>query len=216
MGGERDLFGQFQRPLEFNSQGTLQLPVIGDTTGGANCVAPGDSRVRAMCRGRHRVENRMGMRHTTYFADRTVIFVQIVPLCLGKVSWVTKPRAHHSTAVLSELDNLRMTPASFLLQRGRRRRPRDSRDRAPVNVQREPKDSDGVAHQQLQSSFAITYEDRMAWPRLRASETKASRSLRILRLDTSDIGGKLAREVKATDMENLQAVIYLTKGARVM
>ena len=32
--------------------------------------------------------------------------------------------------------------------------------------------------------------------------------LRIVRLEASRIGGKLAREVKATDMSNLQAVIY--------
>ena len=48
------------------------------------------------------------------------------------------------------------------------------------------------------------------------AETKASRSLRIVRLEASNIGGKLAREVKTTDMSNLQAVLYLVKGARVM
>ena len=37
-----------------------------------------------------------------------------------------------------------------------------------------------------------------------------------MRLEASHIGGKLAREVKVTDMANLQAVIYLAKGARVM
>ena len=37
-----------------------------------------------------------------------------------------------------------------------------------------------------------------------------------MRLEASNIGGELAREVKAADMENLQAVLYLAKGARVM
>ena len=46
--------------------------------------------------------------------------------------------------------------------------------------------------------------------------SKASRSLRILRLETCNIGGKLARGVQATDMRNLQVVIYLVKGARVI
>ena len=32
--------------------------------------------------------------------------------------------------------------------------------------------------------------------------------MRIVRLEASHIGGKLAREVKAADMNNLQAVIY--------
>eukprot|EP00614_Pseudopedinella_elastica_P013636 CAMPEP_0172584704 /NCGR_PEP_ID=MMETSP1068-20121228/4320_1 /TAXON_ID=35684 /ORGANISM="Pseudopedinella elastica, Strain CCMP716" /LENGTH=66 /DNA_ID=CAMNT_0013378979 /DNA_START=22 /DNA_END=223 /DNA_ORIENTATION=+ len=41
-----------------------------------------------------------------------------------------------------------------------------------------------------------------------ASETKASRSLRIMRLEASRIGDKLAREVKAADTNNPQAVIY--------
>ena len=35
------------------------------------------------------------------------------------------------------------------------------------------------------------------------------RSLRIVRLEASHIGGKQAREVKAAHMSNLQAVIYL-------
>ena len=37
-----------------------------------------------------------------------------------------------------------------------------------------------------------------------------------MRLKASNTGGKLAREVKATDVDNLQAAIYLAKGARVM
>ena len=45
-------------------------------------------------------------------------------------------------------------------------------------------------------------------PRLRASETKASRSLRIMRLEAFNIGGKLASEVKAADMNILLAAIY--------
>ena len=41
----------------------------------------------------------------------------------------------------------------FLLQRGRRERSRDSRERAPVYALCEPQESDEVAHQQLQSIF---------------------------------------------------------------
>ena len=37
-----------------------------------------------------------------------------------------------------------------------------------------------------------------------------------MRLEAPNIGAKLAREVKVTDMDNLQDVIYLAKGARVM
>ena len=51
--------------------------------------------------------------------------------------------------------------------------------------------------------------------KLRSKDTKAKTefgfprlSLRILRLEASHIGGKLAREAKAADMSNLQAVIY--------
>ena len=38
----------------------------------------------------------------------------------------------------------------------------------------------------------------------------------IVRIEASHSGGKLAREVKAADMNGLQAVLYLAKGARVM
>ena len=69
-----------------------------------------------MCRGRHRVETRVGMRHVTYFADRTGTVVQMLLLTLGNsVSFclsVTKFRARiHVAAVLSELHNARMAPA---------------------------------------------------------------------------------------------------------
>ena len=37
-----------------------------------------------------------------------------------------------------------------------------------------------------------------------------------MRLEPTKIGGKLARKVKAADMNNIQAVIYLAKGARVV
>ena len=40
--------------------------------------------------------------------------------------------------------------------------------------------------------------------------------MRILRFQSPNTGGELPRNVKATDMDNLQAVIYLVKGARVM
>ena len=40
-------------------------------------------------------------------------------------------------------------------------RPRGSRERAPVYVKCEPKDNDEVAHQQLPSNFAISFEARV-------------------------------------------------------
>ena len=42
------------------------------------------------------------------------------------------------------------------------KRPRGSRERAPVYVQFWPKDNDEVALQQLPSNFAIHFEARMA------------------------------------------------------
>ena len=99
---------------------------------------------------------------------------------------------------------------------GGKNRPRGSREREPVYVDCEPKDNGEVAHQKLPRNFAISFEARITQPRLRASVTKASRSVRIVRLETSHIGGKLAREVKAAHMYNLQAVLYLAKGARIM
>ena len=63
-----------------------------------------------------------------------------------------------------------------------------------------------MAHQELPST--ISFEARRTKPRLTSSfEIKASRSFRIVRLEASNIGGKLAREVKAADMSNPQAVI---------
>ena len=95
-------------------------------------------------------------------------------------------------------------------------RPRGSRERAPIYVQCEPKNSDEVANQQLPINFAMIFEAKIAKPKLRASETKASRSSRIVRLEASHIRGKLAREVKAAGMKNLEAVLCLAKGARVL
>ena len=63
--------------------------------------------------------------------------------------------------------------------------PRGSSERAPVYVKFKPKDSDEVALQQLPSNFVINFEERMAQPSPRASETRASRSLRIERLGAS-------------------------------
>ena len=83
-------------------------------------------------------------------------------------------------------------------------------------MQCEPKASDEVAHQQLPSNCAISFEDRLAQPKLRAFEAKEILSFRIVRLEASHTGGKLAREVKTAHMTNLQAVPYLDKGARVM
>ena len=74
--------------------------------------------------------------------------------------------------------------------------------------------NDEVAHQQLPSTTC--FEERITKAKLRASETKASRSLRIVRLEASRIGGKLACEVNIAHMNNLQAVLYLAKVARVM
>ena len=56
-----------------------------------------------------------------------------------------------------------------------------SRERVPVNVQCEPKDK---------------------------SELLKEPVAKIVRLEASYIGGKLARKVKAAHMNNLQAVIY--------
>ena len=93
---------------------------------------------------------------------------------------------------------------------------RGSRERAPVYAQFEPKAIDEVAPQKLPSNFAISFEDGLAQPKLRATEAKASLSYRIVRLGASHTEGKLAREVKATHMANPQAVPYLAKGDRVM
>ena len=56
-----------------------------------------------------------------------------------------------------------------------------SRERIPVNVQYEPKDKSKLVKEPV---------------------------AKILRLEASYIGGKLAREVKAAHMKILQAVIY--------
>ena len=46
---------------------------------------------------------------------------------------------------------------------GAKNRPRGSREREPVHVKYAPNDNDEVvAHQQLSSNFAITFEARMA------------------------------------------------------
>ena len=52
------------------------------------------------------------------------------------------------------------------------KRPRGSRERALVHVQCEPKDNDEVEHQQLPSNFALSFEERLAQPRLRASKSR--------------------------------------------
>ena len=73
-----------------------------------------------------------------------------------------------------------------------------------------------MVHQQLPSNIAISFEDGLAQPKLRASEAKASLDFRIVRFEASHTGGKLALEVKDAHMTNLKAVPYLAKGARVM
>ena len=85
---------------------------------------------------------------------------------------------------------------------------RGSRERAPVYAQCEPKASHDVAHEHLLSNFAISCEDGLAQPKLRASEAKASLNFQIVRLEASHIRGKLAREVKTGYMNNHQALIY--------
>ena len=52
------------------------------------------------------------------------------------------------------------------------KRPRGSRERALVHVQCEPKDNDEVAYQRLPSNFAISFEERLAQPRPRASKSR--------------------------------------------
>ena len=76
-------------------------------------------------------------------------------------------------------------------------------------MQCEPKDNDEVvAHQQLTSTISI--EARMTkaktnfeFRRLKQVEVRESCDLR-----PPTFGGNLAREVKAPDMNNFQAVIY--------
>ena len=65
---------------------------------------------------------------------------------------------------------------------------------------------------ELPSNCAISFEDWLAQPELRAFEAKASLCFRIVRLEASRTGAKLAREVKAAHMTYLQAVPYLAKG----
>ena len=52
------------------------------------------------------------------------------------------------------------------------KRPRGSRERVPVHVQCEPKDNDEVAHQQLLSDFAMSFEERLAQQRLQDSKSR--------------------------------------------
>ena len=52
------------------------------------CVAPGNTRVLAMCRGRHWLEGRVGMRHIKYFADRIGAVVQMYSLASENTHWV--------------------------------------------------------------------------------------------------------------------------------
>ena len=79
------------------------------------------------------------------------------------------------------------------LQRGRscrgRKRPRGSRERAPVHVQCEPKDNDEVAHQQLPSQGWRSHE--FGFP---SRENKASRSMRSKLSPNCDWVGARARE----------------------
>ena len=104
-------------------------------------------------------------------------------------------------------------------------RPRGSRERAPVNVQCEPKDNDKVAHQKLPST--ISFEARSMKPSRRSCDERTNMTQKPmlrgevdarmpLRLEAFHIEGKLAREVETAHMNNPQAVLNLAKGARVM
>ena len=69
-----------------------------------------------MCRWRHRVESKVGVRHVAYFAGRIGTAVQILLLSLGKPAsvcvWGTKSRAHHIAAVYTlRIEFVRMGPA---------------------------------------------------------------------------------------------------------
>ena len=78
--------------------------------------------------------------------------------------------------------------------------------KGPRHVRVESWSNDEVAHQKLPST--LSFEAKMAKPGHQASVTKASRSSRTVRLEASHIGGELAREVEAADMNNLQAAVY--------
>ena len=95
-------------------------------------------------------------------------------------------------------------------------RPRGSRERAPDYVQCEPKSNNEVAHQQLPSNCAISFEDELARQKRWSFGAKEFLSFRIVQLEASHTGGKLAREVKAAHMTDLQVVPYFAEGARVM
>ena len=146
-----------------------------------------------MCRGRHRVENREGEVqarggagrgrwgipwYKCYSEPRKFCSVSVCPE-------VAKSGAQRFTAVLSKLHNARMAPAQD--------------DFPAIQV--------CSVHGTRCVRVEVPSKASKA-AKLRASLTKASRSLRILRLEASNIGGKLAREVKAAHMSNLQAAIY--------
>ena len=137
-----------------------------------------------MCRGRHRVENRVGEVQARGGGGRggvgsgwlrTSLIVSVLcykccslapemPVCVSvcEVTIFTAVLSNctHFTARVIRI--LRMAVRPSLISRGRScrggKRPRGSRERAPVYVQCEPKDNDEVAHQQLPSNFAISFE----------------------------------------------------------
>ena len=76
------------------------------------------------------------------------------------------------------------------------KRPRGSRERAPVNVQCKPKDNDEIAHQQLPSNFEISLEGRLAQPNseLPSRDTKSNRNLRRKLLPNCDRLSARAKE----------------------
>ena len=72
------------------------------------------------------------------------------------------------------------------------KRPRGSRERAPVYVQCEPKENDEVAHQVLPSNFVISFEARPS-----GRETKANGSLRKKLSPNYDrLGARLKKDLR--------------------
>ena len=142
-----------------------------------------------MCRGRHRVENRVQARGggrggvgwggvVMYFAGRIVPWYKCCSLAPGNVpclsvclSACVNNRFYNCALQLHSLYReviriLAMAVRPSLISRGRScrggKRPRGSRERAPVYVQCEPKNNDEVALRQLPSNFAISLEGRLA------------------------------------------------------
>jgi hypothetical protein len=116
----------------------------------------------------------------TYFADRIGAMVQMlllspenVLLCLCELPFL---QLCSPTALTSPRSNPNLAKAvrPSLISRGRScrggKRPRGSRERAPVYVQCETENNDEAALQQLPSNFAISFEDRLALTQVEVCE----------------------------------------------